>query len=483
MAIKGFATNNLVKSFDTYIEFMSKRSSIIKTGGFEPTEVLFFKKGIVTDIFGKRTDPNESMTIRRDIKRWHCIVLSYDIWYELVQNYVEDGHGSIQYKKFVNVPDSVIKDFKKKVEDAISNAKCDYGSMVESRTDVSRSYNGCRYLAEFWTYLDLIHDCKTQRFFPNNDTIKRASKIFKYRPDENPFIMNGRYRKSAIRKEEEKPVEEKKMPGNIVDILETRIEDLGLTMRSRNALVRNGGCKTVGDIVVMNVRKMLKIRNLGLGSIKEIVSKLKEFGIEYKTEPNGSLNWDELPFVPKKEESVIDIAEEAAKRVEEEAKLEPNKEESKYEHVEFSYDFKDKEITPNKLRPEESVINISRNEYEEFIGLKKKHDELLKTAQEQADRYDELLKQKLELDACNARLKDDILMLKEKNEVLKDQVKSSTDIIATFHKGIELMRQHGISDLSTNINGFSVDIKQKAVVIPSSEYSIRTRPSNQKFGG
>lgn len=71
MAIKGFATNNLVKSFDTYSEFMSKRSSIIKTGGFEPTEVLFFKKGIVTDIFGKRTDPNESMTIRRDNKTGH----------------------------------------------------------------------------------------------------------------------------------------------------------------------------------------------------------------------------------------------------------------------------------------------------------------------------------------------------------------------------------------------------------------------------
>lgn len=449
--IKGFATNNLVSGHDNYVKFMKKRWDYIKKEG-KPTDVLFCKRGLVIETFGINTkeDQMKLNTLNKDITLWHCIVLSYDIWYDCVKDCVEEGHGSINYKKFVNVPDDILRKFKYRFEQSIKNAKCDYKRYTNP--DQRNCLNACRYLVRFWTYLDLAKDCKTQRFFPNAATIKRAAKIFGYNSDENPFVMNGKFRKNAIRSNsEEKPVEEKKSsPEELAtDILKIRVEDLGLTMRSRNALVRSG-VKTVGDIVVMNIRKMLRIRNLGLGSIREIVTKLKEYGIEYKAEPTGVLNWDELPFVPKKEESVIDIAEEAAKRVEEEEKLAPNPKVGK---------------------------TILRDEYEMLTETKKKYDELLKTSREIADRYDELLKQKLELDACNARLKDDILMLKEQNEVLKDQAKPSTDIIATFHKGIEIMKQHGISELSTNINGFSLEINQKP------DYSIRTRPANQRFGG
>jgi hypothetical protein len=313
----------------------------------------------------------------------------------------------------------------------------------------------------FWTYLELAKDCKTQRYFPNRVTSERAAVIFGYKKNEDPFKLNGTFMKNAIIKKEEKPVKETVCVTNSISN-DTLLVDIIDDRRLTNPLWR-AGIQTVGEFRSKTDKELLKIRTFGVSKLKHVREYLDKLAPE---------------------ESVIDIAEEAAKRVEEEEKLAPNKEESKYEHVEFSYDFKDKEITPNKLRPEESVINISKNEYEEFMGLKKKYEELLNTARHNADEYDELLKQKLELDACNARLKDDILMLKEQNETLKDQARPSTDIIATFHKGIEIMRQHGISDLSTNINGFSLEIKQRAATCPpQSEYSIRTAPVNQRYRG
>ena len=447
--IRGFATNNLVSGHDNYVKFMKKRWDYIKKEG-KPTEVLFCKRGLVVETFGINTkeDQMKLNTLNKDLTLWHCIVLSYDIWYDCVKDCVEEGHGSINYKKFVDVSDDILRKFKYRFEQSIKNAKCDYKRYTNP--DQRNCLNACRYLVRFWTYLDLAKDCETQRFFPNAATIKRAAKIFGYGSDENPFIMNGKFRKNAVRSNsEEKPVKEIVCVTNSISN-DTLLTDIIDDRRLTNPLWR-AGIQTVGEFRSKTDKELLKIRTFGVSKLKHVREYLDKLAPE---------------------ESVIDIAEEAAKRVKEEEKLAPNQEESKYEHVEFSYDFKDKEITPNKLRPEESVINISKNEYEEFMGLKKKYEELLSTARHNADEYDELLKQKLELDACNARLKNDILMLKEQNEVLKDQAKPSTDIIDTFDKGLELMNKHGINNLTTNIGGYSIKIEK-----------VWTTPSNQRYRG
>ena len=110
MAIKGFATNNLVEGHDNYVKYMKKRWAYISEEG-KPTEVLICKPGLVSKTFGLSSKDNQTKlnTINRDISMWHCIVLAYNIWYDCVKDYVEEKHGSIFYKKFVDVPEDVLK--------------------------------------------------------------------------------------------------------------------------------------------------------------------------------------------------------------------------------------------------------------------------------------------------------------------------------------------------------------------------------------
>ena len=62
---------------------------------------------------------------------------------------------------------------------------------------------------------------------------------------------------------------------------ETPIEDLDLSVRSYNCLKR-GGIHTLKDLTSMTRDNMMKVRNLGKRSLKEIESKLKEIGLTFK---------------------------------------------------------------------------------------------------------------------------------------------------------------------------------------------------------
>lgn len=53
------------------------------------------------------------------------------------------------------------------------------------------------------------------------------------------------------------------------------IKELGLSARSYNALYRNG-IDTVQQLQKMSEEDLQKIRNLGAGSIREIIAKLQE---------------------------------------------------------------------------------------------------------------------------------------------------------------------------------------------------------------
>ena len=62
---------------------------------------------------------------------------------------------------------------------------------------------------------------------------------------------------------------------------ETPIEDLDLSVRSYNCLKR-WGINTLKDLTSMTRDDMMKVRNLGKKSLKEIESKLKEIGLTFK---------------------------------------------------------------------------------------------------------------------------------------------------------------------------------------------------------
>lgn len=64
-------------------------------------------------------------------------------------------------------------------------------------------------------------------------------------------------------------------------VLEKKIEDLDLSVRSYNCLKR-AGIATVGELTQKSEEEMMRIRNLGRKSLKEIIGKLHEIGLHLK---------------------------------------------------------------------------------------------------------------------------------------------------------------------------------------------------------
>lgn len=64
-----------------------------------------------------------------------------------------------------------------------------------------------------------------------------------------------------------------------------RITDVGLSNRTRNALLR-GGITSLGDVCKLSFDDMLKIRDLGAKSREEVMAKLNEYGMDLR-KPNN----------------------------------------------------------------------------------------------------------------------------------------------------------------------------------------------------
>ena len=64
-------------------------------------------------------------------------------------------------------------------------------------------------------------------------------------------------------------------------LLETPIEELEFSVRSYNCLKR-AGINGVADIVSKTEQDMIKVRNLGKKSLDEVISKVKDLGLEFK---------------------------------------------------------------------------------------------------------------------------------------------------------------------------------------------------------
>ena len=66
-------------------------------------------------------------------------------------------------------------------------------------------------------------------------------------------------------------------------ILETSIDDLDLSVRAYNCLKR-AGILTLKDLTDKSENEMMKIRNLGKKSLKEVIDKVKSMGLTFKDE-------------------------------------------------------------------------------------------------------------------------------------------------------------------------------------------------------
>ena len=68
-----------------------------------------------------------------------------------------------------------------------------------------------------------------------------------------------------------------------VKILETSIDDLDFSVRAYNCLKR-ANILTLADLVDKSENEMMKIRNLGKKSLKEVLDKVKDMGLSFRKE-------------------------------------------------------------------------------------------------------------------------------------------------------------------------------------------------------
>jgi len=69
----------------------------------------------------------------------------------------------------------------------------------------------------------------------------------------------------------------------ITKTLETPIEDLDLSVRAYNCLKR-AAIHNLSDLTSMTETEMMKIRNLGKKSLKEVIDKIKDMGLSFRDE-------------------------------------------------------------------------------------------------------------------------------------------------------------------------------------------------------
>ena len=63
--------------------------------------------------------------------------------------------------------------------------------------------------------------------------------------------------------------------------LETSIDDLDFSVRAYNCLKR-AGVNTLGDLTAKSELEMMKVRNLGKKSLREVIEKVKEMGLKFR---------------------------------------------------------------------------------------------------------------------------------------------------------------------------------------------------------
>ena len=86
---------------------------------------------------------------------------------------------------------------------------------------------------------------------------------------------------------------------------ETKIEELLLSCRSYNCLKR-AGINTIGDLIQKNEEEMMRVRNLGRKSLKEVVQKLHERNLDLKRTYDTDTSYDEDDHEDERDDSSFD---------------------------------------------------------------------------------------------------------------------------------------------------------------------------------
>mgnify|MGYP003466326741 CR=1 FL=1 len=108
-------------------------------------------------------------------------------------------------------------------------------------------------------------------------------------------------------KEKEFMIQKEEKPVNIK--LDLKIEDLDLSVRSYNCLKR-ANINTVGELISKTDEEMMKVRNLGRKSLKEVIQKLNEIGLELKPSEGRTIDFDDEDFEDEDVDNEVVIDEE-----------------------------------------------------------------------------------------------------------------------------------------------------------------------------
>lgn len=122
----------------------------------------------------------------------------------------------------------------------------------------------------------LILDVETDGSVSIRDAISYSVELLKLYL--NPFLDLGN-RMEHLREEIEEEEEEVESTAKDDNMLETKIEELDLTVRSFNCL-KKAGIEEVGQLAKLTLNDLLKIKNLGRKSLDEILEKMKELGFD-----------------------------------------------------------------------------------------------------------------------------------------------------------------------------------------------------------
>ena len=76
---------------------------------------------------------------------------------------------------------------------------------------------------------------------------------------------------------------------------DTKIDELDLSVRPKNCLKRCG-IATVGDLIQKTEEEMMRVRNLGRKSLKEVQQKLREIGLDFKHSYDSDSSDYEEPY-------------------------------------------------------------------------------------------------------------------------------------------------------------------------------------------
>jgi len=120
----------------------------------------------------------------------------------------------------------------------------------------------------------LILEVWTDGSLNPQEAVKEASSILMAQLDkiDNPEFTEAI--RGLMKQNEEDPKQK---------ILETSIDDLELSVRAYNCLKR-AAINNVQDLVNKSENEMMKIRNLGRKSLKEVMDKIKEMGLSFRND-------------------------------------------------------------------------------------------------------------------------------------------------------------------------------------------------------